>query len=326
MRKKRYYYNPTTCSYEPVQTSLWSLILSGCLFIFCAVVVALIMVDYYHKHGFKSPREVVLQEDNQRLKDYYHTIEQKIAHSAQLLITIQERDDALYRVLLGREPLSITERNAGIGGVDKYAHLSKEYLIAQTLSKVDQLINRLKIQKKSYDDILSYAHKKNEKFKSMPTFPPLSKKHLKRMSSGFGMRIDPILGVHRMHEGIDFAAPKHTPIYAVADGQVKWVKISKKGYGNALLLDHGNGFRTLYAHMHTITISERQRVKRGEQIGAVGDTGHARGDHLHYEVHHNKRRIDPLLYLVEGLTHSEYEEICRQAAQPGKTMCYSRPE
>lgn len=320
MLKTKYYYNPATCSYERVQPSISVFILRSVAFLFFSVLLAVGIVKYYQGR-FVSPREIELLQDNEKLRAYYHVVQKKIESSTALLTTLQQRDDDLYRVLLNTDPLSATERNAGIGGVNTYAHLGKDTLIAQTLSKVDQLASQLAIQKKSYDQILSLAKNKSAKFASTPTFPPVSKQHLKRISAHFGKRMHPIYKILKMHEGVDFSAPMHTPIYAAADGYVKWIKKDKKGYGNHLLIEHGNGFKTHYAHMHTIIIKERQRITRGQQIGTIGNSGDSTAPHLHYEVYSNGKPVDPVQYFVGELTAAEYEAVRKQAAHQTQALC-----
>lgn len=320
MRQAKYYYNPATCSYERIKTPILSLVLRSFLFISFSVVLAVAIVRY-HKGLFISPREAELLQDNEKLKSYYHVVQQKIESGSMLLASLQERDDTLYRLLLNTAPLSASERNAGMGGVNKYAHLGKDTLIAQTLSKADQLISKLTIQKKSYNQILGLAKKMASKFRSMPTLPPVSKRHLKGISGHFGMRLHPIYKIRKMHEGIDFAAPIHTPIYAAADGYVKWVKKDKRGYGNHLLIEHGNGFQTHYAHMHSIMAKERQKITRGQQIGVVGNSGDSTAPHLHYEVYFNGNRVNPLQYFVGQLTIAEYDAVRKQAASQTQALC-----
>ncbi|CAH2559962.1 M23 family metallopeptidase [Cardinium endosymbiont of Oedothorax gibbosus] len=320
MLKTKYYYNPATCSYERVQTSISAFILRSSLYIFFSVLLAVVIVRYY-RGCFVSSREKELLADNKVLKDYYDVIQKKIERSAALLAALQQRDDDLYRVLLNAAPLSAAEHNAGVGGVNKYAHLGKSTLIAQTLSKVDQLISQLTIQKKSYDQIWSLAKRNSSRLQSMPTLPPVAKEHLKRISAPFGMRWHPIYKIRRMHQGVDFSAPMHTPIYAAADGYVQWVKNDKRGYGNHLLIDHRHGFQTHCAHMHTIIVKQGQRVTRGQQIGTVGNSGDSTAPHLHYETYHNGHRVNPFDYFVGELTPAEYEAVRQQAAHQTQALC-----
>ncbi|MBX9890502.1 MAG: peptidoglycan DD-metalloendopeptidase family protein [Amoebophilaceae bacterium] len=320
MPKKKYYYNHATCSYEPVRISVVTFLMRSFVFLIAAFGLAIGIAKYYNGR-FISPKEAELLEDNAKLKSYYQVIQEKLDKSISLLAVLQERDDTLYRVLLNTSPLSPAERNAGIGGVDKYAHLGKETLIAQTLSKVDRLANKLTIQKKSFDYLLSVARKTASRLKSIPTLPPLSKKHLKRISAPFGMRLHPIYKIHKLHPGVDFAAPLGTPIYAAADGYIKSVKSSKKSYGNHMLIEHGHGYKTLYAHMHKIIVREQQKVVRGQQIGTVGNTGDSTAPHLHYAVYSNGNLVDPMQYFAGELTPEEYEDVRKQAAGQTQALC-----
>ncbi|TSJ81179.1 MAG: M23 family metallopeptidase [Candidatus Cardinium sp.] len=319
MLKTKYYYNPAACSYEPVETSISSFIVRSFVYIFFAVVLAILMVKYYQGR-FVSPKEIELLQANEKLKAYYHMVQKKIESSTALLNILQERDDTI-RVLLNTTPLSASERNAGIGGVNTYAHLGKDTLIAQTLSKVDQLTSQLTIQKKSYDQILNLAKKTASKLQSMPSLIPVDKDNLKRISAQFGKRIHPIYKIFRMHEGIDFAARTGTHVYSAANGHVKWVKNDKKGYGNHLLIEHGNGFQTHYAHMHAINVKEGQVVTRGQKIGTVGNSGDSTAPHLHYEVYYHGKCVNPAKYFVSELTPIEYEAIHKQAVHQTQALC-----
>lgn len=319
MLKTKYYYNPATCSYERVKTSVSSFILRSLVYMFFSVVLAFIMVKYYQGR-FVSPKEIELLQDNEKLKAYYRMVQKKIEGSMALLKMVQNQDETI-RVLLNITPLSASERNAGIGGVNTYAHLGKDTLIAQTLSKVDQLTSQLTIQKKSYDQILHLAKKTASKLRAMPCLPPVSKDQLKRVSAPFGMRKHPLHGLYRMHYGIDFSAPIGTLIYAAASGHVKWVKYDTRGYGKHLLIEHGNGFQTHYAHMHAINVQQGQVVSRGQKIGTVGNSGDSTAPHLHYEVYSNGKRVDPVQYFVGDLTTSEYEAFHKGPAHQTQALC-----
>ena len=319
MLRTKYYYNPATCSYERIQISILAFILRSFFFIFFSVGLAVLMFKFCQSRCV-SPREVQLLQDNERLKAYYHVVQKRIESSVALLNVLQERDDTI-RVLLNTTPLSASERNGGMGGVNTYAHLGQDTLIAQTLSKVDQLTSQLAIQEKSYNQILKLAKDKAAKLASRPTLPPVSKQHLKRISAHFGMRMHPIYKIRKMHEGVDFSAPPGTAVYSAADGYVKWVQTHNKGYGKHLLIDHGNGFQTHYAHMHTIIVQPGQRITRGQQIGTVGNSGDSTAPHLHYEVYRNGRRVNPVEYFVGELTAAEYEAVRKQAAHQTQALC-----
>ena len=210
--------------------------------------------------------------------------------------------------------LSLILRDAGIGGVDRYSEIrSKEIdhkdLILSLSGDVDKLRRKMYIQSKSYDDILELADNKAKMFAAIPAIQPVSNKELIRLASGFGYRIHPVYKVKKLHTGIDFSAPIGTPIYATADGKVSLVKVRFSGYGKLVEIDHGFGFKTRYAHMHEFAVKEGQKVKRGQVIGYVGNTGLSTAPHLHYEVIKGNSKINPVHYFFNDLNPDEYEKV-----------------
>ena len=176
------------------------------------------------------------------------------------------------------------------------------------------------IQSKSYDEVIELAENKERLYAAIPAIQPIANKELVRLSSGFGIRIHPVYKVRKMHTGIDFSAPIGTPNYATADGVVEKVKVSFSGYGKNLLVDHGYGFKTRYAHMHEFAVRKGQRIKRGQVIGYVGNTGTSTGPHLHYEVIKNNRKINPVHYFFKDLNPDEYEKIVELASIENQSL------
>jgi len=222
--------------------------------------------------------------------------------------------DNIYRIVLGAEPIDKNIRNAGVGGADRYADIRDKNLIDEDMivalsEKVDKLKRKVYIELKSQDELRSLAEKKVKLFAAIPAIQPISNKQLVALASGFGVRIHPIYKVKKMHTGIDFAAPIGTPIYATADGKVEEVSVKFSGYGKMVVLDHGFGYKTRYAHMHDFAVRTGQNIKRGELIGYVGDTGVSTAPHLHYEVMLNGVLINPVHYFFNDLSPDEYEKI-----------------
>ncbi|MDR1172124.1 MAG: M23 family metallopeptidase, partial [Bacteroidales bacterium] len=145
-----------------------------------------------------------------------------------------------------------------------------------------------------------------------PAIQPVSNKELKYAASGYGWRMHPIWGVLKFHEGLDFAAPVGADIYATGDGKVIQTGYSG-GYGKMVLIDHGFGYQTLYAHMNSIGVLEGSEVKRGQVIGTVGNTGDSTGPHLHYEVHKNGQHVNPIDYFHNELSPEEYVRLSEQS-------------
>jgi murein DD-endopeptidase MepM/ murein hydrolase activator NlpD len=209
--------------------------------------------------------------------------------------------------------------------VDRYKELlenglDSEELIANTFQRIDQLDRQLYIQTKSYDDLLELATDKSDMLASLPAIQPVSNKELRRLASGFGMRVHPIYKVKMMHPGVDFSAPQGTPVYATGAGKVAVVKTSLSGYGKQVIIDHGFGYRTRYAHLQNFSVKQGQQVERGQAIGTVGSTGTSTAPHLHYEVFHDNERVNPIYYFYQDITAEEYEVLVQLASIENQSL------
>jgi murein DD-endopeptidase MepM/ murein hydrolase activator NlpD len=319
MARIKYYYNTETCNYERIKISKWDIVFDGLGYLTMSLVLAVGITIFYHKY-FDSPKEATLRQANETLKLHYEILQQEINKGNEILSTLQERDNSLYRTLLEADPIPSTVRTAGVGGIDYYQSLPKDTLIAEVAQKLEQLKRKLQIQTKSYDDLNRLAKNKENLLACIPAIQPISNRELKRLASGFGIRLHPVYKVMKMHEGLDFAAPRGTPIYATGDGIVKVVKKSVTGYGNEVVINHGYGFLTRYAHLQAFKVTVGQKVKRGQCIGYVGSTGCTSGPHLHYEVIKNGKKVNPAYYLLSGLTPKEYDTLIRLASVQNKSL------
>jgi murein DD-endopeptidase MepM/ murein hydrolase activator NlpD len=324
MARIKYYYDTETCKYERVKTKKTDIILNALGILALTVIVSIGMIFLWTNY-FPSPYEVLLQNLITEKQYYIDGLDDKIAFIDQIVTGIEERDDNIYRVVLGAEPIDKSIRNAGVGGSDRYSELREKNVIHKELlidisSKIDKLKRKLYIESKSQDEVVQLADKKEKLFAAIPVIQPISNKQLVALASGFGWRIHPIYKVKKMHAGIDFAAPIGTPIYATADGVIDEVSIRFSGYGKMLVIDHGFGYRTRYAHMHDFAVQKGQHVKRGELIGYVGDTGLSTAPHLHYEVMMNGSQINPVHYFFNDLTASEYEKVVELASIENQSL------
>ncbi len=319
MARIKYYYDTESCKYERVKVSTWDIILNLMGF-FCFALILAVGIFFISNKYFKSPVVAQLEKENAELNFYYDLLSKEMDHANEMLASLQERDDNVYRVIFEAEPIPSSIRNAGVGGVNNYKELmesnaEREELILSSYQKIDKLKKQMYIQTKSYDELMDMAKNKELFLAALPAIQPVSNKELKRLSSGFGYRIDPILKVRKPHRGVDFSAPIGTPVYATGDGVIrKTVKNSFSGYGYYIEIDHSFGFGTLYAHLNEIAVKKGQKVKRGELIGYVGNTGKSTAPHLHYEVHKDGKKINPVNYFGQDLNAAEYEEILRLAS------------
>lgn len=309
--KTQYRYNPKTLIYEKVEIGFrrrffrfLSYIVTG--FVFAAAVM-LIAYSY-----LASPKEKQLKRENEQLQLQYNILNKKFEQLAFVLEDIQDRDDNIYRVIFEAEPIPENIRKAGFGGVNRYTHLDgyeNSQLVIETTKRLDKIAKQLYIQSKSYDEVYALAKQKEQMLASIPAIQPVSNKDLTRMASGFGYRVDPVYKTNKFHSGMDFTAPAGTDIYATGNGKVIFLERSSNGYGNHVVIDHGFGYKTLYAHLSTMDIRPGQQVKRGDIIGKVGNTGKSVGPHLHYEVLKNDEKINPVNFYFNDLTEEEYEKM-----------------
>jgi len=318
MAKIKYYYDTVTCKYERVKTTTGDIIFNVLGIFTLSLALATGMLLLFSRY-FESPKETILQNEVQELEFYYENLNKKINQLNRLISDMEYRDDNIYRSVLGAEPLDKNIREGGIGGSDRYEAIRErdiihEELILSLTESVDKLRRKVYLETKSQDEVVELARNKEKMFAAIPAIQPISNKQLISLASGFGLRIHPVYKVRKMHQGIDFAAPIGTPIYATADGQVITVEFSFSGYGKMVEVDHGFGYKTRYAHMHGFAVRVGQKVKRGELIGYVGSTGLSTAPHLHYEVHINNIAKNPVYYFFNDLDAEAYEKILKLAA------------
>ena len=318
MSKDKYYYNPKTCKFERIKKTKKEIFLNIIGFLLIVLFSSFIVLNIYDTY-FESPKIVELRKENQELETHFEILNKEVNVAYKMLENLEERDDNIYRIIFEAEPIPSTIRQAGVGGINRYkelidGNLKREELLVDNYIKIDELKRKLYIQTKSYDELFGMANNKENLIAAIPAIQPIYKKDLRRVASGYGMRIDPFLKVRRMHYGLDFSVKKGTPIYATADGEVVIIKSSFGGLGKHIYLDHGNGYRTVYAHLNKFNVKKGQKVKRGELIAYSGNTGRSTSPHLHYEVHKNGEKLNPINFFFNDLTPSQYQEVIRIAS------------
>jgi len=322
MPKQKYRINPNSLEYERVKLTGRDLFLRFVSYLLGAAVFAALVLFVAYSI-FSSPKELMLERENQQYAMQLELMNNRLDQLTQVLEELEDRDDNIYRTIFEAEPIPSEVRKAGIGGSDRYQSLKgfeNSQTIIATAKKIDRLSRELYIQSKSFDDVYKMAKNKAKMLASIPAIQPVSNKKLKRIASGFGYRIHPIYKTLRMHTGIDFSAPIGTPIYATGDGVVERLKGKMTGYGKVMIIDHGYGYESLYAHMSKIIVKPGEKVKRGQLIGYVGNTGRSTGPHLHYEIRKNGKPVNPAHYFFQDLTPSEYEKVLEISSRPTQSM------
>lgn len=315
MRKEKFVYNTQTLRYEKVIEPLKIKIFRVLGFV-CGVIVSSIIIislAYYH---FPSPKEEALMREIAQMKSQYSAINNDIDMLSKVLGNIQERDANVHRIIFGMDPIDESVWNGGVGGHNKYNSLTKfkstGELLIESKEKVDKLKRQLAIQSKSLDEVEDLSLKREDMMAAVPAIKPIRSDNIEKnigSLSGFGMRMHPVFKRSKMHTGIDFTCPRGTPIHASGDGEIVDIEYMKSGYGTHVIIDHGFGYQSLYAHMDEVDVVLGQKIKRGQVIGKVGNTGTSTAPHLHYEVIYKNNKVNPIHYCMDGLTDLEYQQL-----------------
>lgn len=321
MKRPIYYiYNPETDNFERVFPSIkgriWGFLRIGCLSLL--IGIGLYFVIFY---SFEAPTEQNLRKENAILKSQYNILNRRLDNSLKVMANIQNRDDNFYRVMMQMDPVGYGQRLAGLDNEKRYRELQNTPdagLVRLLTQRLDLFERQLYAQSLSFDQLKETASKQKDKLAHIPSVIPINIKDF-TMSSGYGVRRDPIYGSSKFHTGLDFAAKTGTPVFATADGKVTEAG-RQSGYGNCIDISHGYNYLTRYAHLSEILVKPGQEVKRGEMIGKVGSTGKSTGSHLHYEVRFKDEPQNPVNYYFMDLTPEEYVEMVQLAENAGHVM------
>lgn len=311
MAKTKYKYNTQTLRYEQIEVGFWRRFVQVMGYLSSVIVFSILIIVIAYS-VMDSPKEKQLKREISQLKLQYEIQKEKLDQINSVLTDLQGRDDNIYRVIFEAEPIPPTIRNAGYGGVNIYETLEgydNSELMIQTSKTLERIRRKLYIQSKSYDELQDMIRNKEDMLASIPAIQPVANKDLKRMASGYGYRMHPIHKVRKMHWGMDFTAPTGTEIYSTGNGFIESAVKSHRGYGYHVIVNHGYGFKTVYAHMSQINVTTGQQVKRGEILGLVGNTGLSTAPHLHYEVMKDNRKVNPINYYHNDLSPEEFEQM-----------------
>ena len=316
MKKIKYYYNTHTLRFEKLETPLRVRLLQVFGFIAASIVTGLVIIFIAFKY-IDSPKEKLLRQENDDMHESYSLLRERVNQLEMQMDELENRDNSVYRSIFESEPIPDSARVKDMEAkneVKLVQRMGETELVKSMTSQLNNLSLRLAYQDQSYVSIADMVKNKAKLLNAIPSIQPVSNKNLNRIASGFGYRIDPVYKDRRPHQGLDFTAPQGTPIYATADGTVKEVGFTTSGFGNRVVINHGYGYETLYGHMYRFKARVGQKVKRGEVIGYVGNTGKSTGPHCHYEVHRGGRPVDPIYYFYNDLTPAQFDRILKIAA------------
>ena len=324
MFKTKYYYDSKTLSYRKIKVSKDVQLRNILAFLFSAaffgIIVLLVLLQ---SPLLNTPTELSQSREISNYKFQLDLMNKKLDQLNIVLAEIEQRDNNIYRVLFETDPIPSEVRKAGFGGVNRYENLEgfeNSELVIETTKKIEILTKQIVIQSKSLDEIERLASEKEKLLAAIPSIQPIKKNDLTRMASGYGYRTDPFNKSRKMHYGMDFTAPRGTPVYAASDGKIIRADSRATGYGKHVRIDHGFGYITLYAHLNKYNVRKGQKVKKGDVIGFVGSTGRSQAPHLHYEVHKDKKRVNPINFYLGNLTPDEFDNLLKLANQENQSL------
>ena len=314
-RFKKSKFNPESLQIEEIPYSFWDYVwwsVRNVGLILLVGTCSILLFDY----AFDSPKDRTMAREISFLEQQITVLESDIDEVVDVLGDLEVRDDAIYRTIFGAEPYPEHRRNPGVGGADRtralrgYDHTDE---VSSLQIRISEVQRRLVAQSRSFDEVMELAATHEARLQSIPAIQPVRNDDLKRVASGWGYRFHPIYKVRKFHFGMDFSAPIGTEIFATGDGEVVKVRRSYTGYGRHIVIRHGFGYETLYAHMSKTLVKKGQKVKRGEVIGLVGNTGTSTTSHLHYEVSKDGRKVNPAHYYFNDLTPEQYEIMLKNS-------------
>lgn len=326
MKQKKYIYNRQTLRFEEHKLSTAAKVYRF-LGVFSAILITAGMIYGLGTKYFPSPKEQALERELQQMSYKYMAFQENLETYSRVLNNLRKRDDGVYRTLFGMDPIDQSMWEGGIGGHDQFSNIAdfefSGQLIRETQSSLNRLERQLVLHSRSLEAIQELAEDRENMLMSVPSIKPIRMDKLRRdmhLLSGFGMRLHPVHKVWRMHTGIDFSAPTGTPIYATGNGVVTLIRHDRTGYGTHLMIDHGYGYETVYAHLHDYSVEIGDQVTKGQKIARVGNTGTSTAPHLHYEVRYKGEPVNPIHFCMDGLTTEEYQELVEMASIPNQSF------
>ena len=322
MAKVKYYYDADTLSYRKIERKKSTTMKYAVVFLLAAGLFGFLSFAIISQY-IQSPKERQLARELQNMQLQYELLNKRMDDAIAALENVEERDNAIYRLYFEANPIPEEQRRAGFGGINRYKKFEgfdNSQLVAESNKRLDILEKAIVVQSKSLDEIAKLAEDKEKFLEAIPAIQPVKNENLTRMASGYGYRTDPFTKARKFHYGMDFTAPRGTPVYATGDGIVKRADNRSSGYGRHIRIDHGYGYVSLYAHLYKYNVRVNQRVKRGDLIGYVGSTGRSEAPHLHYEIFKDRERINPINFYYGNLSATEFNELLRQASLENQSL------
>ena len=314
---RKYYLNPETLRFERVRlTSKQSIRYS--LIVSLGLIALAVMLRYGFERYYPTPRQVIYENQNTTLRSDYIALNTQLQVVESQLTELRNRDDRFYRSILSLEPVPTSIREAGTGGSDRNAYLRnlrEPGFVMDVSQRIDKISSKMQIQSISLENVYQEAISNQHFLACKPSINPLSSADPFWLTSSYGYRNDPFTQRRTAHNGIDLAGPYGLEIHCTGEGTVVLAQINRHGYGKEVVVDHGYGYTSRYAHLQDINVKPGQKLTRGEVLGTLGSTGRSTGPHLHYEIRKSGHAVNPMYFFYENLSANEYTTLASRAIQ-----------
>lgn len=314
MGKLKYYYNPKTFAYERAKRNVWDVVsyAFGMLVVSAFFFAGIFILDNLL---FETSYEAQLRFENKALKKHRTLLTNQLTSMEGTLTNLKKEDQKLYAKIFNIQSEESTAKQATLSNTLSFTSLSTfRKGIDNVKGTSSNLYQQTQVTNQKYkSNLLTKVELKA--LSSIPSLSPVDLIYTSHLVSGFGERLNPFHKGNYHHPGIDFSIPRGSAIYATASGRVTIVKKSdlQAGYGNYIEIDHGNGYLTRYAHLDNLSVKVGQVLTKGEQIATSGMSGGSVSPHLHYEVILYNENVDPIKFLIQGITPDLYSSLLVKA-------------
>lgn len=297
-----YIYDQKNVGFRRKRSSVWRILRKVIIFF---VLTILLTVIYYTLFAlfFDTKEEKAINREIAQYENNLPEINRRSSLISDVIEGLRLRDDDIYVELFKTSPPGLTTFNASANNVD-YGKMEEAGLVGMVEDGLNALESRLATIERNFKTIMDSLQ--SPTLVMPPMHSPLEDFSYAQVGASVGNKINPFYKVQVAHNGLDIIAHSGEPVYAVADGVVQDVVESRKGMGNQVTLNHGNGYVTNYAHLSDISVKKGRTVTKGTILGYVGVSGNSYAPHLHYEVRRDTLILDPVNHFFGSVSAEDF--------------------
>ncbi len=313
---RQYIFDKNDFRFRKAKTSVWTVIRRILMLLVASVSMAVL---YYVIFAlvFSTDEERRLRQENRMYEREFSAMEKKERMLTEIVEGLHVRDNSIYEEIF-HAPAPNMDPGSSLDYLVGLDSIPDKDIVKRSALRLDALVDRARGVEDNFRDIIAMVQ--DSRFVLPPMSNPLKDVSFAQVGASTGERVNPFYKVKIKHDGLDMIAPGGTPVYAAADGLVRDVVKSRKGLGNVVTIDHGNGYVTRYAHLADIEVRKGRKVRRGARIGYVGMSGNSFAPHLHYEVRRDTLILDPVHHFFAAVSPDEYMNMLVMSASTGQSM------